>query len=75
MGSFSTKTISLMEPAAILPLDDRCHHYEGRQEVPWDLQKCVEKFCHALIRETNVEISGTSLRDIPFFRCMMRAST
>ncbi|PTB81490.1 hypothetical protein M440DRAFT_63392 [Trichoderma longibrachiatum ATCC 18648] len=28
-----------MEPAARLPLTDDCHHYTGKHEVPWDIQK------------------------------------
>ncbi|CEJ95105.1 Putative Trimethylguanosine synthase [[Torrubiella] hemipterigena] len=28
-----------MEPAPRLELTDACHHYEGRHEVPWDIQK------------------------------------
>jgi trimethylguanosine synthase len=26
-------------PAEKLPLTDNCHHYEGKHEVPWDIQK------------------------------------
>lgn len=32
-GSFS------MVPAEIMPLTDECHHYEGKHEVPWDIQR------------------------------------
>ncbi|KAH7162811.1 RNA cap guanine-N2 methyltransferase-domain-containing protein [Dactylonectria estremocensis] len=28
-----------MKPAEILPLTDQCHHYQGKNEVPWDIQK------------------------------------
>ncbi|PTB65392.1 hypothetical protein BBK36DRAFT_1142378 [Trichoderma citrinoviride] len=28
-----------MEPAGRLPLTDDCHHYTGKHEVPWDIQK------------------------------------
>ncbi|CAF3612155.1 unnamed protein product [Fusarium graminearum] len=28
-----------MKPAEELPLTDQCHHYEGKHEVPWDIQK------------------------------------
>ncbi|KAF6526586.1 hypothetical protein HZS61_009630 [Fusarium oxysporum f. sp. conglutinans] len=28
-----------MKPAEELPLTDDCHHYQGKHEVPWDIQK------------------------------------
>uniref|UniRef100_A0A8H7N9C8 Uncharacterized protein n=1 Tax=Bionectria ochroleuca TaxID=29856 RepID=A0A8H7N9C8_BIOOC len=28
-----------MKPADRLPLTEQCHHYQGRHEVPWDIQK------------------------------------
>ncbi|KAK1240956.1 hypothetical protein MKX07_006389 [Trichoderma sp. CBMAI-0711] len=28
-----------LEPAGRLPLTDECHHYTGKHEVPWDIQK------------------------------------
>ena len=28
-----------MKPAEELPLTDECHHYQGKNEVPWDIQK------------------------------------
>ncbi|KAK7431091.1 putative diacylglycerol O-acyltransferase tgs1 [Neonectria magnoliae] len=28
-----------MRPARRLPLTDECHHYQGKHEVPWDIQK------------------------------------
>lgn len=28
-----------MQPAEKLALTDECHHYEGKHEVPWDIQK------------------------------------
>lgn len=28
-----------MEPAGRLPLTDECKHYQGRHQVPWDIQK------------------------------------
>ncbi|KAL6868495.1 RNA cap guanine-N2 methyltransferase domain-containing protein [Trichoderma novae-zelandiae] len=28
-----------LEPAGRLPLTDDCHHYTGKHEVPWDIQK------------------------------------
>ncbi|CAM1506589.1 Fc.00g062300.m01.CDS01 [Cosmosporella sp. VM-42] len=28
-----------MKPAEILPLVNDCHHYQGNNEVPWDIQK------------------------------------
>ncbi|KAI5465976.1 kelch domain-containing protein [Mariannaea sp. PMI_226] len=28
-----------MRPADSFPLDDTCRHYEGKHEVPWDIQK------------------------------------
>ncbi|KAI9167027.1 Trimethylguanosine synthase [Paramyrothecium foliicola] len=28
-----------MEPADQLPLTEECHHYQGKHEVPWDIQK------------------------------------
>ncbi|RFU74559.1 tgs1 uanosine synthase [Trichoderma arundinaceum] len=28
-----------LKPAERLPLTDRCHHYTGKHEVPWDIQK------------------------------------
>ena len=27
------------EPAGWIDLTDACHHYEGKHEVPWDIQK------------------------------------
>ena len=30
-----------VEPAAYLDLTDKCHHYKGKHEVPWDIQKYV----------------------------------
>lgn len=37
-----------LKPAERLPLTDKCHHYTGQHEVPWDLQKfvlCYQKAC------------------------------
>ncbi|UKZ77459.1 hypothetical protein TrVFT333_005180 [Trichoderma virens FT-333] len=28
-----------LKPAERLPLTDQCHHYTGKHEVPWDIQK------------------------------------
>jgi trimethylguanosine synthase len=28
-----------MKRAEELPLTDDCHHYQGKHEVPWDIQK------------------------------------
>jgi hypothetical protein len=28
-----------LKPAEELPLTDDCHHYQGKHEVPWDIQK------------------------------------
>lgn len=28
-----------MKPAEELPLTGDCHHYQGKHEVPWDIQK------------------------------------
>jgi trimethylguanosine synthase len=28
-----------MSPAEELPLNEDCFHYEGKHEVPWDIQK------------------------------------
>ncbi|KAL4726021.1 Kelch repeat-containing protein 3 [Fusarium chlamydosporum] len=28
-----------IKPAEDLPLTDQCHHYQGKHEVPWDIQK------------------------------------
>lgn len=28
-----------IEPTNWLELTEECHHYEGRHEVPWDIQK------------------------------------
>lgn len=33
VGDFS------FSPAQDLELTDECHHYEGKHEVPWDIQK------------------------------------
>lgn len=30
-----------IKPAERLPLTDKCHHYTGQHEVPWDIQKFV----------------------------------
>ena len=30
-----------IEPAAYLDLTDDCHHYKGKHQVPWDIQKYV----------------------------------
>lgn len=30
-----------LKPAERLPLTDKCHHYTGQHEVPWDIQKFV----------------------------------
>lgn len=30
-----------LKPAERLPLTDECHHYKGKHEVPWDIQKLV----------------------------------
>jgi trimethylguanosine synthase len=30
-----------LKPAERLPLTDKCHHYKGQHEVPWDIQKLV----------------------------------
>lgn len=27
------------EPAGWVDLTDACHHYQGKHEVPWDIQK------------------------------------
>lgn len=27
------------EPAGWIDLTEACHHYEGKHEVPWDIQK------------------------------------
>lgn len=34
------------EPAGWIDLTDACHHYEGKHEVPWDIQKyvCMSKY-------------------------------
>ncbi|KYK58180.1 RNA cap guanine-N2 methyltransferase [Drechmeria coniospora] len=44
MGSTNGPNISelsgsSLRPAERLPLDDKCRHYEGKQQVPWDIQK------------------------------------
>jgi trimethylguanosine synthase len=30
-----------LKPAERLPLTEKCHHYTGQHEVPWDIQKSV----------------------------------
>lgn len=35
----SESTDFVMKPAETFPLTDECHHYEGKNEVPWDIQK------------------------------------
>lgn len=37
-----------LKPAERLPLTDQCHHYTGKHEVPWDIQKLVLR-CTRLI--------------------------
>jgi trimethylguanosine synthase len=32
-------TSHAIEPAGRLELTDECHHYQGKQDVPWDIQK------------------------------------
>lgn len=45
MGPMMSKTSEsepsgfAMGPAARLDLTDECHHYRGKHEVPWDIQK------------------------------------
>lgn len=35
----STSKEYSIKPAEELPLSDKCHHYERKHEVPWDIQK------------------------------------
>lgn len=35
----SESTDFAMKPAETFPLTDECHHYQGKNEVPWDIQK------------------------------------
>ncbi|KAK5990430.1 Trimethylguanosine synthase [Cladobotryum mycophilum] len=44
MGSLNSQDAAAssgfsMQPADKLPLTDKCHHYRGKHEVPWDIQK------------------------------------
>lgn len=54
------------------PLTDECQHYERRDEVPWDIQKCVR--IRSTLYKTNCYL-GTGLKDIAYFQCMMKEST
>lgn len=61
-----------MEPAARLPLTDDCHHYTGKHEVPWDIQKCViHRQKHSRRSGLLIHFADISARDTPSFHIMM----
>jgi trimethylguanosine synthase len=39
-----------LKPAERLPLTEKCHHYTGQHEVPWDIQKFVSGYFKAYLR-------------------------
>lgn len=43
-----------MGPAEELPLTEKCHHYQGKHEVPWDNQKLEYNTCYIYPVLTNI---------------------
>lgn len=60
-----------IKPADRLPLTDECHHYTGKHEVPWDIQKLVSCFMGSWFLRVLIELADTSANGTQSSRIMI----
>lgn len=64
-----------LKPAERLPLTDECHHYTGKHEVPWDIQKLVFCCAESCFPRVLIELADTSANGTQSLRVMIMEFT